>query len=137
MSKGDRMKYEFLIIITLFIGACSGSGSSNNSSEEEITNLVVTTIDQDGESFSIENLSYSQVSDPEIEVVIDCESSCILWEFPDNLSGGINVTAQTIIQNTDPYCSEITYEGEVYIDVDPTAEQDFELVLYQLPYVCQ
>ena len=130
------MKYGFLVIITILIGACSG-GSSSSDSQAKASNLIVSTENQEGEAFAVETLSYSAVSDFETDIDIECETSCVFWVFPDDLSGGINVTAQTILENPDPFCYEITYEGELYIDVDRATEQKFELVLYQLPYLCQ
>ncbi|MCF2946563.1 hypothetical protein L0668_00460 [Paraglaciecola aquimarina] len=129
------MKYGLLMLITILISACIG-GSSSDTDQEKNNRLIISTQNQDGELFAVENFSYSAILEPETRIKLECDGVCTRWELPEGLVGGITIFAVTYVPTADPFCDDV-YEGELYIDADPSKEQNIKLVLYYFAAICE
>ncbi len=126
-----------ILFFVLLVSACAGDSKNSETSNEK--NLVVSVLNSGGVAVELNSISYASVDAPATAYELECDGDdgCSEWDFPDDLTGGINITARAWLENaSDPLCMDF-YSGEQYIDVNPEVEQRINVFIYYEVTACE
>lgn len=106
-----------IFILVIFITGC------DNDSELAEYNLVISSVDINGDGYPLSKISWWYESKPDIKYNIECEvETCSTWDFPLDVEGSVIITGyNTVAFENDPACWDV-FEGESNLIVDANIE---------------
>jgi hypothetical protein len=132
------LKWEvnlFLVIYTLFLIGCNNDAKSE--SNKNGSNLVITTIDNNGEIYPVSAVIWWYESDVESRYNLECNADlCDTWILPSDVSGQIYIESwNSVPMENDQYCADV-YQGESNIYIYNDSFQEISIGLYYYGSVC-
>ncbi|MCI2285741.1 hypothetical protein L3081_23135 [Colwellia sp. MSW7] len=120
-----------IFILVIFVIGC------NNDSEIAEYNLIISTVDINGDAYPLSEIVWWYESNPDIRYNLECDAEvCSTWEFPLEVEGSIFMRgSNTVLFENDPACWEV-FDGESNLVVDANIEQKLDLNIIFNGSVC-
>jgi len=122
-----------IFISVLFLASCD---SDSNSVSTE-SNLIISTVDINGDAYPITEVVWQYESAPDVFYTLECDTDlCDIWEFPLEVEGNLLISGYNSVQfDNDEFCAEL-FSGQSSLNVKADVQQELSIEIIYDGAVC-
>jgi hypothetical protein len=122
-----------IFIVVLFLASCD----SDSDSVYTGNNLIISTVDINGDAYPITEVIWRYESDPEVSHTLECDTDvCDTWEFPLKVEGNVLISGYNSVQfDNDEFCAEL-FHGQRSLNVKADIPQELSIEIIYDGAVC-
>ena len=122
-----------IFILVIFLVSCDNDSKSVSTE----SNLIISTIDINGDAYPISEVVWQYESGPDVSYTLVCDTDlCDTWELPLEVEGNLLISGYNSVQfDNDELCAEL-FSGQSSLNVNADIQQELSIEIIYNGAVC-